>query len=105
MRSADRIPQGGRWRSQAACRSADPGLFYPTGTGIIAMLQVANARQVCAICAVRPQCLRWALENDRVLGVCGGTTEAERLILRQLAVNTAGLGAARHSRTASGSVG
>jgi WhiB family redox-sensing transcriptional regulator len=41
------------------------------------------ALQMCAICPVRPQCLRWALDQDQISGVWGGTTEAERLARRR----------------------
>jgi WhiB family redox-sensing transcriptional regulator len=41
----------------------------------------ARAKAVCAGCPVRPACLRFAL-RERVEGVWGGTTDAERRGLR-----------------------
>jgi len=76
-------PGSEHWSVQAACRDADPELFFPVGQSVIAELQAAIALQICAICPVRRRCLRWALDHDQISGVWGGTTEAERVILRR----------------------
>ncbi len=76
-------PDGGHWSIQAACRDADPDLFFPIGVSVIAELQAATALQMCAICPVRLRCLRWALDHDQIFGVWGGTTEADRLARRR----------------------
>jgi WhiB family transcriptional regulator, redox-sensing transcriptional regulator len=60
-----------RWRTQAACRDADPGLFQDS------LLEKVVIEQFCRQCPVKPQCLKEALENDDV-GVWGGTTQKER---------------------------
>jgi WhiB family transcriptional regulator, redox-sensing transcriptional regulator len=70
------------WRDHAACRGADPELFFPIGTSGPALLQVDEAKQVCRACPVHRPCLRWALERGEDAGVWGGTTEDERRILR-----------------------
>ena len=66
------------WRELAACRDADPELFFPIGAAGRALRQVDEAKQVCAGCPVRAQCLTWALDKRVTDGVWGGTTEDER---------------------------
>jgi WhiB family transcriptional regulator, redox-sensing transcriptional regulator len=71
------------WWSLAACQSADPELFFPiSGTGP-ALGQVARAKAVCSACAVRRDCLGYALTSGPLQGVWGGLTEEERRLLRQ----------------------
>lgn len=70
------------WRAYAACRHADPGLFFPVGTDLAAHVQVSRAKLVCAGCPVRSACLDWALANGRETGVWGGTAAGERRALR-----------------------
>lgn len=67
---------GSLWE-QAACQTADPELFFPV-SGAGAGLAVARAKAVCASCAVRQQCLDFAVETRQPHGVWGGTTEQER---------------------------
>lgn len=71
------------WRQHAACRHADPELFFPIGTSGPALLQVKEAKAVCARCPVTEQCLQWALENNQDSGVWGGLDENERRRLRR----------------------
>jgi WhiB family transcriptional regulator, redox-sensing transcriptional regulator len=65
------------WRARALCRDEDPELFFPIGTSGPALLQIAEAKAVCACCLVRAECLAEALETP-VSGIWGGTTENER---------------------------
>ncbi|MGW0698557.1 WhiB family transcriptional regulator [Streptomyces sp. NPDC002867] len=71
------------WREYAACRNEDPDLFFPIGTGAPALVQAEAAKQVCARCPVREQCLKWALENNQESGVWGGLNEDERRSLKR----------------------
>jgi WhiB family transcriptional regulator, redox-sensing transcriptional regulator len=71
------------WRDQAACRNADPDLFFPIGKGEPTLLQLDRAKQVCAGCTVRTPCLEWALASGQEAGVWGGTTEDERRALQR----------------------
>ncbi|MEE1752094.1 WhiB family transcriptional regulator [Streptomyces sp. SP18CS02] len=71
------------WREAAACRTEDPDLFFPIGTGGPALLQAEEAKAVCRRCPVREQCLQWALENNQDIGVWGGLGENERRALRR----------------------
>jgi WhiB family redox-sensing transcriptional regulator len=65
------------WRS-AACRDADPELFFPVGAHGPARDDIALAKAVCATCGVRRQCLQYALATRQPHGVWGGMTEDER---------------------------
>lgn len=64
------------WMSWAICPETDPWIFFP-GNGPAPKA----ARELCADCPVRPECLDYALEHD-LKGVWGGTTEQERRELK-----------------------
>lgn len=66
------------WWRAAACRSADPDLFFPVSPAGLSLEQVAQAKSVCATCIVRRQCLHYALAANEPHGVWGGMTEEER---------------------------
>jgi WhiB family transcriptional regulator, redox-sensing transcriptional regulator len=66
------------WRSAAACRSADPELFFPVSAFGQALEQAAQAKAICARCPVRRQCLAFALRTRQAHGIWGGLTEEER---------------------------
>lgn len=71
------------WQYDAAClglvaRTGDDPFFHPDtprppGKGS----RVRQAKAFCAICKVKQECLRFALDND-CTGIFGGTTERER---------------------------
>jgi WhiB family redox-sensing transcriptional regulator len=71
---------GRDWRCDAACADVDPEIFYPldldpTGPAVTA------ARQVCAGCPVRLDCLLDVLEGEdpsRRWGITAGLTPDER---------------------------
>ena len=69
------------WRDRAACRDADPELFFPVSDMGPGARQVAEAKSVCARCPVSAPCLDYALDNALDHGVFGGTTERERRAL------------------------
>lgn len=71
------------WRQDAACRHADPDLFFPVGTTGPALRQIAEALAICQACPVRAPCLTWALDQGISSGVWGGTTEDERRAIRR----------------------
>jgi WhiB family redox-sensing transcriptional regulator len=66
------------WRDRAACRDADPELFFPVSAVGPGARQIAEAKAVCARCPVREQCLDYAMANGLDHGVFGGTTDTER---------------------------
>ena len=55
------------WRDSAACRHADPELFFPDGVAGPALRAVDQARLICRGCSVRARCLDWALAAWRGL--------------------------------------
>ncbi|MGH3388176.1 MAG: WhiB family transcriptional regulator [Actinomadura sp.] len=61
-----------------ACRGEDPELFFPIGVVGIGADQARRAVAVCRRCAVRAECLRFALRSSQKHGVWGGLTEEER---------------------------
>ena len=61
------------WWFAALCAQTDPELFFPE-TGNLPR----DAKRVCARCPVCAECLDYALAQDRLYGVWGGTTERER---------------------------
>ena len=68
----------GDWWSLAACRAADPELFFPvSGVGHGAS-EVSRAKAICARCAIRQRCLDYAVATRQHDGIWGGTSEAER---------------------------
>jgi WhiB family transcriptional regulator, redox-sensing transcriptional regulator len=71
------------WRRRALCRDEDPELFFPIGTTGPAERQVEEAKSVCRRCAVRSDCLTWAIDTGQEHGVWGGLGEDERRALRR----------------------
>jgi WhiB family redox-sensing transcriptional regulator len=71
------------WMSRGACREAEPELFFPiaAATGPAAR-QAEAAKVICGHCAVRANCLSYALETMPE-GIWGGTTQDERHALRR----------------------
>jgi WhiB family redox-sensing transcriptional regulator len=72
-----------RWRDRALCRETDPELFFPVGTTGTALNQIAQAKQVCGQCAVRIDCLEFALATNQDSGIWGGLSEEERRAIRR----------------------
>ena len=96
------MTEPGNWRDHAACRDADPDLFFPIGTAGPALRQAQEAIRICHACAMQAQCLAWALEQGVTDGVWGGTTADQRRAIRRPAVAVDG-GFARDFATADGS--
>jgi WhiB family transcriptional regulator, redox-sensing transcriptional regulator len=70
------------WMHRAACRGLDSSMFFPGKSGANSVTK--KAKQICQGCAVKPECLDWALafpaSNDS--GIFGGTNSDERRRLR-----------------------
>ena len=75
---AARLDIWANWRSAAACRPADPEMFFPLSEFGKAREQIAEAKAICAGCPVRRQCLQFALRTRQTHGIWGGLTELER---------------------------
>ncbi|MGH3166515.1 MAG: WhiB family transcriptional regulator, partial [Trebonia sp.] len=71
------------WREAGACLTADPDLFFPIETGNAAARKIVKARQICARCQVRQQCLDFAMRTGETHGIWGGTTPEERTRIRR----------------------
>jgi WhiB family redox-sensing transcriptional regulator len=69
------------WRLAAACRSAEPDIFFPLSSSGRSLDQIAQAKEICAGCRVRTECLAFALRTNQAHGVWGGLSEEERLSL------------------------
>jgi WhiB family redox-sensing transcriptional regulator len=67
-------PADQHWRDEALCAQTDPEIFFPEpGQSPHA------AKQVCAECPVRVECLTDALDHrDIAFGVRGGLTPTQR---------------------------
>ena len=63
------------WAPKAACRTQTPDELFVRGA------EQNKAKQVCAGCPVRTECLAEALDNQIEWGVWGGMTERERRAL------------------------
>lgn len=71
------------WRSHAACSEQDPELFFPIGTTGPAVEQADAAKRICSGCAVREECLEYAIASNQDAGIWGGLTEDERRTLKR----------------------
>jgi WhiB family transcriptional regulator, redox-sensing transcriptional regulator len=70
-------PADESWRLEALCAETDPEAFFPEKGG-----STREAKRVCTGCAVRAECLEFALDNDERFGIWGGLSERERRRLR-----------------------
>ena len=66
------------WRADALCSEFDPDLWFSPGA-----LEHKEAKRICRSCAVRRECLAYALETPVDHGVWGGLTERERRSYRR----------------------
>lgn len=71
------------WRRSAACREVGSDLFFPVGSTGCAILEIEEAKAVCAICPAREACLAFALATNQEFGIWGGCDERERRVLRE----------------------
>lgn len=69
------------WQVDALCAQTDPEAFFPEKGG-----STRDAKKVCGACAVRSECLEYALGNDERFGIWGGLSERERRRLRKRSV-------------------
>lgn len=69
-------PRRPRWQRRAACRTEDTGTFFGRS--------VKRAKELCAVCPVRSECLDYAMDAERGdrldlrHGVFGGLSPGER---------------------------
>lgn len=68
------------WQDQALCAQTDPEAFFPEKGG-----STREAKAVCKVCAVREECLSYALKSDERFGIWGGLSERERRRIKRSA--------------------
>jgi WhiB family redox-sensing transcriptional regulator len=69
------------WQHAAACRGETASAFYPPIQFERKELRVARertAKSICHQCAVRQECLAYALRTAEPHGIWGGMNELER---------------------------
>lgn len=86
------IPHAVGWQQSAACRQADPEIFFDpsqdnkdSSGSPVRHLRRAAAKEFCASCPVVSECLREHI--DEPFGVFGGMDQDERAVLRSQKVN------------------
>jgi len=67
-----------KWRNRASCKGEPPALFFA-----VQGQDVQAARNICATCPVRIECLTWAVEESIQHGIFGGLVPRERRALRK----------------------
>ena len=67
------------WREAGACLAADPDLFFPVAANTAASQEATRALRICDGCAVKRQCLDFAMRHGEANGIWGGTTPEERV--------------------------
>lgn len=84
------LPQGdagsGDWMSRGSCRGQNDDTHYPVPNSAQYKANLARAKRVCISCPVMDECLAWALSNDEMEGVWGGTSPRERAAMLRDAV-------------------
>ena len=66
------------WHQKAACRGRGPADFVRGPKS-----DYGNIRELCETCPVRPECLEYALADESLTGLWGGTTDTERRMIRR----------------------
>ena len=70
----------GAWAEEARCREAGDLVFFPPDDKPVSRDFYNEAKSICRICEVQPQCLEYGM--DEPYGVWGGTSPVERQRLR-----------------------
>jgi WhiB family redox-sensing transcriptional regulator len=68
------------WQDKALCKGTS-GIFYGPEIHegkVDRIIREAYAKEICGACAVRSQCLDYALINKEQFGIWGGLTPEER---------------------------
>ena len=68
------------WRAGAACAGSDSDVFFPAPEDEAAIIV---AKEICASCPVREECLQFALSTNQGDGIWGGLDAQERRRLRR----------------------
>lgn len=66
------------WQDFANCRGADVDIFFPDRGA-----STRGAKEICAACQVRAECLDYAVTRGEKFGIWGGLSERERRKIRK----------------------
>jgi WhiB family transcriptional regulator, redox-sensing transcriptional regulator len=69
------------WHQEAACRGRGPNAFVRGPKS-----DYGSTRELCETCPVRVECLEFALADESLTGLWGGTTDMERRLIRRRSV-------------------
>ena len=72
------------WQDLANCSGADQDLFFPERGA-----STRKAKAICAACAVKEECLEFAITQGERFGIWGGLSERERRKIRRQRALTA----------------
>lgn len=67
------------WRKYALCIDQPPNFFFPESAQ-----SNLPAKRICEMCAVRLDCLDYAIKTNQQFGIWGGTVEKERTSIRKM---------------------
>lgn len=85
------------WTEQAGCTTVPLEVFYGTDEHPLTRKEKQQAKDLCASCPVRKECLIVSLETNEYWGIWGGLDERERrAMIRQ---HGGAAKAAAHART------
>jgi WhiB family redox-sensing transcriptional regulator len=68
-------------KGPAVCTQVDFELYFPQNSGEVNSAVVQSLIKLCGECPYKAECLEWAVIN-REDGIWGGTTNAERDLMR-----------------------
>lgn len=74
----DTLTLQGVWQARAACLDTNPDAFFAPDEEAIEPDELERLRKLCNGCAVRLQCIKWAVEKPEEHGFWGGYSEEER---------------------------
>lgn len=67
------------WREKANCKKLGPSIFFSENEeGSLSRRNDIHAKKVCSSCAVKTNCLSYALNEQINFGIWGGFTARER---------------------------
>ncbi len=69
------VDKDDRFKEHAACKDADPALFFPETA---ANRVYKEAIAICKTCTVYKDCMRYAINNKIPFGVWGGLSPKQR---------------------------
>jgi len=84
IRAVPQVFEPPAWAQRAACHGSSLD-FYVDASKVRNRPAVEEAKEVCRGCAVREDCLQYALRNGEKFGIWGGLSERERSTLRRRA--------------------